>query len=353
MPVRQRAALWIVLAFVGCSGGQGWSLGTGGVKAQNDGGQCCMVGCRVCEANTASSNGPALETAQAGVGYDHSVAAEDDAADLEGSSGGRASRAMQQRTGFTAPHRKVNNKMRRQERMVGIIMSTWKTKPRYPYDIDMLPHRLEQLSIKMRFTPKFILDVGANEGSWTREVRNIFPRTEFFMIEAVPKHEKTLRDVGAPYAFAVLGDEEKDVQFFQAKTSTGNSLFRETSQAFRNVAPTKTRMRTLDNVLAEHNHTGPVDLLKIDTQGAEILVLKGAKRTLSKTTLIVLELSIQQFNEGAPRAATVIAFLAECGFEPYDITEMHYLPNGQLMQYDFMFARRDSPLLNTPVSKFF
>eukprot|EP00959_Pyramimonas_sp_CCMP1952_P174533 3647394-Pyramimonas_sp.AAC.1 len=226
-------------------------------------------------------------------------------------------------------------------------MSTWKQKPRYPYDVDLLPHRLQQLCVKMKFRPKLILDVGANEGSWTRAVRNVFPEAKFFMVEAVSKHNKTLSQVGAPYAFAVLGDEEKEVEFYQAKTSTGNSLFREASMAFRRVQPTKTRMRTLDNVLEEHGITGPVGLLKIDTQGAEMLVLKGAKNTLSQTTLIVLELSIQQFNEGAPRAAAVIGFLAEQGFEPYDITELHYLPNGQLMQFDFLFARKDSPLLHT------
>ena len=83
-------------------------------------------------------------------------------------------------------------------------------------------HRLEQLRVKMKFRPKLILDVGANEGSWTREVRSIFPEARFFMVEAVAKHNKTLSQVGVPYAFAVLGDEEKEVDFYQAKTSTGN-----------------------------------------------------------------------------------------------------------------------------------
>mmetsp|Transcript_25697 Transcript_25697/g.43052 ORF Transcript_25697/g.43052 Transcript_25697/m.43052 type:complete len:240 (+) Transcript_25697:358-1077(+) len=236
------------------------------------------------------------------------------------------------------------------------IFSTWKKRPKFPYDVNLLPFRLERLLAKTKFhanPPKMILDVGANAGTWTTEIRAIFPSAQFFMVEAASKHDRTLRQVGAPYAFAVLGDAEKEVDFYEQKTSTGNSLFREVSTAFAKVAPTKRRMRTLDNLLAENNVTGPYGLLKIDTQGAEILVLKGADRTLSLTKLILLELSIIEFNKGAPRAAEVVAFLAARGFAPYDITELHYLPNGQLFQFDMIFARLESVLLNPTVSKFF
>jgi len=243
-----------------------------------------------------------------------------------------------------------------QNRAINSILSTWKKKPKYPYDVDLLPFRLERLLARTTFRthpPKLIIDVGANAGIWTTEIRKIIPNAEFFMVEAARKHNRTLRQVEARYAFAVLGDEEKEVDFYEQKTSTGNSLFRETSLAFKTLRPSKRRMRTLDNLLVEHGLMGPYDLLKIDTQGAEILVLKGAGRTLSRTTLIVLELSIVEFNKGAPRAAEVIAFLSLCGFSPYDITELHYLPDGQLFQFDMLFARTESELLKPSVDKFF
>jgi len=198
-----------------------------------------------------------------------------------------------------------------------------------------------------------IIDVGANAGIWTTEIRKIIPQAQFFMVEAALRHNNTLRQVGARYAFAVLGDEEKEVEFYEQRTSTGNSLFREMSTAFKTLTPSKRRMRTLDNLLVEHGVKGPYDLLKIDTQGAEILVLKGAKRTLSQTELVVLELSVIEFNEGAPLVAEVISFLASHGFSPYDITELHYLPDGQLFQFDMMFVRTESELLQASVEKFF
>jgi FkbM family methyltransferase len=54
-------------------------------------------------------------------------------------------------------------------------------------------------------------------------------------------------------------------------------------------------MRRLDDVLAEMPGR-EFDLLKIDVQGAEIDVLRGAGRTLAGVEAIVIELSLLEYN---------------------------------------------------------
>ena len=51
------------------------------------------------------------------------------------------------------------------------------------------------------------------------QVKIIFKGADMFMVEAASKHERTLSQVGVPYTFAVLGDEEKMVEFYQVPVS--------------------------------------------------------------------------------------------------------------------------------------
>jgi len=51
----------------------------------------------------------------------------------------------------------------------------------------------------------------------------------------------------------------------------------------------KVKLDTLDNYIKKNNNIKKIDLLKIDTEGHELYVLYGAKKTLSKIKLIYFE----------------------------------------------------------------
>ena len=87
-------------------------------------------------------------------------------------------------------------------------------------------------------------------------------------------------------------------------------------------------------------------MLKIDSQGYELEILKGSSRLLQKTSSVLLEISIIEINEGAPLLHEVVAFMASHGFLACEIMELHRRPFDQaLNQLDFLFVREDSPLL--------
>ena len=66
--------------------------------------------------------------------------------------------------------------------------------------------------------------------------------------------------------------------------------------------------------------------MKLDTQGSEVLILKGAKSSglLEKTDFIIMEVAVfGRYNENAPTFLDQVSFMDQLGFVPFDFVEMH------------------------------
>ena len=84
----------------------------------------------------------------------------------------------------------------------------------------------------------------------------------------------------------------------------------------------RVRTRTLAGLLAELGF-GPVDVLVVDVQGAELLVLQGAERTLQQVKAVVSEVSTRPFYDGGVLFPQLRAFLSEHGFEAMSAPSRH------------------------------
>lgn len=208
---------------------------------------------------------------------------------------------------------------------------------------------LQQVSYeRMRaagFNPSTIVDIGAYHGEWTRTVSKVFPSAQIVMIEAMDEKRPILQAVaksnpGISVKISLLGRSVNEERQFSVM-ETGSSLYAERSDALRSVRLVKTQ--TLDSTLSRNELRGPI-FVKIDTQGAELEILLGATETLLKTEVVQLELALLPYNEGAPLAADVIAFMDRIGFKLFDINSF-VRPNGRdLAQIDALFARENSSL---------
>lgn len=89
----------------------------------------------------------------------------------------------------------------------------------------------------------------------------------------------------------------------------------------------------------------PVDALKLDVQGFELHVLKGASRVLGQAKALVVELAFVQMYEGAPLAQEVIDFLDAFGFRPHGYFDERRDDDNRLLSADALFVR---PVENTP-----
>jgi FkbM family methyltransferase len=95
--------------------------------------------------------------------------------------------------------------------------------------------------------------------------------------------------------------------------------------------------RTLDDVVDAAGFEGQIDLLKIDTQGAELHVLRGAPSTLRKVRLIWIEVSFVALYEGSALFAEVHGYLRNNGFRLYSLQEGFRGDGGELLQADALF----------------
>jgi FkbM family methyltransferase len=198
------------------------------------------------------------------------------------------------------------------------------------------------------FRPRGVIDVGAYTGDWTRFVKSIFPDAVVLMVEAQPSKESPLAATAAAfpgtvsYEIALLGPENRsDVPFFELET--GSSVLEEQSGIARRV--TRQPMCRLDE-LASRKLSGAVDLLKLDVQGFELEVLRGAPTLLTQAEAVLCEVSLIPINRGAPLLADVVRFMEEHDFVTYDICSFIRRPlDNALWQTDVIFVRRSSPLV--------
>ena len=169
------------------------------------------------------------------------------------------------------------------------------------------------------------VDVGAHIGYYSlKAARIVGEGGRVIAIEPNPETLQRLRDniraSGAtvvsvqPYACA---DLESTLEFFAAQGSNtgGSSLARASAARDRqSVRAYQVRARTLDAILAEAG-LSRVDVVKIDTEGAELSVLRGAQLTLARyRPVVVAELWEGTLTAMGTSPAEVAQFLRSQGY---------------------------------------
>ena len=192
------------------------------------------------------------------------------------------------------------------------------------------------------YTPEVILDIGAHKGIWTKNVLKIYSKTKYYLFEAnnntnlVHKNVKVFNNV-------VLNDKKEEIDWYTTNNkSTGDSMFLEKTHHYKNCIIQKRTTTTLDALLSENNlHNLNNIFIKIDCQGAEIPILKGATNVLNKTDFIVLELPFfGEYNANVPSFLEHIKFMDDIGFIPYDILDIHNIVNFTV-QTDILFINKN------------
>lgn len=111
--------------------------------------------------------------------------------------------------------------------------------------------------------------------------------------------------------------------------------------------------RILDDVLMEENLTD-IDFIKLDTQGSELEILKGATSTLTDAVFgLEIEVSFAEIYIGQPLFADVDLFIRQYGFNLIDFRTISWKRSvgasvgnskGQLMHADALYFRRPKML---------
>ena len=190
------------------------------------------------------------------------------------------------------------------------------------------------------FEPKNILDIGANKGKWTQEIKKkVFPKAEYTLIEAIDYEELeklSVKHDNINYKNILLDEIERLVTWYE-KRNTGDSLFKENTGYFDDCKEIKRSATTLDLIF---NKNEVFELIKIDCQGAEIPILKGGNSLVQKSSVIILEVPFMgEYNIGAPNFYEHINYMENIGYRVFDIVELHRVDNI-LIQIDIIFIKQ-------------
>ena len=203
--------------------------------------------------------------------------------------------------------------------------------------------RLEEVR-DLGINPNSILDIGAHTGQFHGWSKRVWPDVGVFMIEANPLHKDTLNKLatvnGDSSLIAALGDEVREVTFYTRSDkpqTEGNSYYKEHNywDIPQLVQESKVMLKRLDDIFEDD---AVFDLIKVDTQGSELDILKGGENLVSRASAIILEVSYIEYNEGAPSQQETLDYMKEIGFTQKMSIGEHY--NGEeVVQKDLLFLR--------------
>jgi FkbM family methyltransferase len=209
-----------------------------------------------------------------------------------------------------------------------------------------IPFALENLRAA-GFQPTHIFDVGAYQGDFARSCLHTWSDAKISCFEALEPKVAQLKQLAAQHPTitvfpGLVGAEAHEQVPLNLSETASSVLVEQVPQQF----PVKFYpMRTIDQIVREHFGDRSPDLLKIDVQGYELEVLKGAEKSLPNMQAILAEVNLLDIHQNVPLIADVITWLNARDWVAYDICGLTRRPlDKALWQADVIFVPRQSPL---------
>ena len=204
------------------------------------------------------------------------------------------------------------------------------------------------------FSPRVVLDVGANHGNWTRAAIKYFPEAQYVLIEPQDHLKVYVRDLidsgyDIRWIHAGVADQSCMLPFYVAGRDD-SSTFLPPGNRSQTKAPSEIMVpvETLDVILSKYNLPVP-DMVKIDAEGFDLKVMRAASSLIGKTEVFLLEAGVLCPFENS--VARVVSTMADFGYRLVDITELNRSPkHGALWLTELAFLRSSSSLLTSVTS---
>lgn len=199
-----------------------------------------------------------------------------------------------------------------------------------------------------------IIDVGANQGQFANKIIKFFPNSNLFCFEPLPgpfndlMNWKKKQNNNEIYLFNVaVGDTSGSVNInYHVNHSPSSSILPTTDKCHTlypstiNSTPISIKMDTLDNLLMEEWKLLKKNILvKLDVQGYEENVIKGAENILTKATACIVEVCIEKLYKNQPSFETILNKLSIYGYKYKGNLEQIYDECGRVIYLDAVFIQ--------------
>lgn len=196
-----------------------------------------------------------------------------------------------------------------------------------------------------------IIDVGANRGQFSLECRVWKPDVPIVAFEPIPAMARVYRQVhgGCSHVELIesaLGEANGTAELHVSREADSSSIL-PIGERQAALFPNTHEIGTLSvsvNRLDDYGERwqGRKDLLlKIDVQGFELSVLRGAVETLKKCRYVYVECSEVELYDGQALRSDVSQFLRDSGFVENGVFNQHFYQT-KLIQADYLFSRPQS-----------
>lgn len=208
---------------------------------------------------------------------------------------------------------------------------------------------LRRAGIDIRFIPKLgfdayddmrklvttdrplVFDVGANRGQTIENVRGVFARPVIHAFEpGVDTFAELQRaTAGIPDLHlnnVALGARAESRTFIHSEPDNMSSFLEPSVDGWGTIKDRyPVQVITVDDYCAARG-IERIDILKSDTQGFDLDVIRGAQRTIDARAihLIYMEITFSDMYEGLPRFDEIYAFLADRGFALVSFYDFYY-----------------------------
>jgi len=195
--------------------------------------------------------------------------------------------------------------------------------------------------------PQTVIDVGV--GCGTYPLYEAFPTSYFVLVEPLEEYKSSINEILSKYKgevhYKAVGNEkgiiEINVDTVDLSLSTHFDRTKLTESGNR-LEKRKVEITTLDEILNQHDSLERPLVLKVDTEGNDLNVLKGASVLLESTDFVIAEVSIATRFENSYEFEDLVTFMSANGFSLFSFLFIAHLAKEIRPRYaDVVFVRRN------------